>query len=281
MFFLSRLKKKLKLKFKKNNNNDQMNIKNLLFESIGTFLVVLTAGMMENAILDNKTRDPIFSHGIIAFITYTSLFTIGKNISGCHLNPAVSFAMAFTKSFSFVEAIGYIIAQFTSGILGSLIYFAYKNNIETDEESIKIGVTEFFGMEIISSAFIVMVYLKILNHSHMIPEYLSSVLIGSAYFIVTTATDMFTDCGVNPAKTLPLNFVKGEFASTAQYLFAPFIGAVVGAFLFMLLDKSLVKVEEGEKGNAMIGAEEREDERVGTVLKDVKEDDGEKIIRED
>lgn len=262
-----------------------MNIKNLIFEAIGTFLVVLTSGMVENAILDNKTRDPIISHGIIAFITYTTLFIIGKNISGCHLNPAVSLAMAFTKSFSFVEAIGYIIVQFTSGILGSLVYFSFKNNIEVDEEIIKIGIKEFFGMEIISTAFLVMVYLKVLIHKETIPEYMSSLLIGSAYFIVTTSTDLYTNCGVNPAKTLPLNFVQGDFATTAQYLFAPIIGAIAGAFLFMLLDKNMENLKKKNKEDIveMVGNDLLEDNEVEDVVKEDKENVGgdEKIVRED
>ena len=45
-------------------------------------------------------------------------YTIG-NISGCHINPAVSFAMLIAKKLKFTEFIGYVVAQIAGAIAGA------------------------------------------------------------------------------------------------------------------------------------------------------------------
>jgi len=42
-------------------------------------------------------------------------------VSGCHVNPAVTFGALITRRIPLVEAAGYWVAQFAGGILGALL----------------------------------------------------------------------------------------------------------------------------------------------------------------
>ena len=47
-------------------------------------------------------------------------YSIG-NISGCHINPAVSIAMLLSKKMSLKDFIGYVIAQFAGATVGAAV----------------------------------------------------------------------------------------------------------------------------------------------------------------
>ena len=50
-------------------------------------------------------------------------YSVG-NISGCHVNPAVSLAMLINKKLTPTEFVGYVVSQFIGAILGGFILYA-------------------------------------------------------------------------------------------------------------------------------------------------------------
>src|SRR5205809_3067401 len=99
-------------------------------ELLGTaFLTWIGAGSITASVyLLNGARPPLaFSMadlGMIAlafaFAIAAMVYTIG-HISGCHINPAVTFSLALTRRIGWNEAGVYWIAQFIGGILGAVI----------------------------------------------------------------------------------------------------------------------------------------------------------------
>src|SRR2546430_17337302 len=99
-------------------------------ELLGTaFLGWIGAGSITAAVyLLNGAKPPLaFSMadlGMIAlafaFAIAAMVYTIG-HISGCHINPAVTFALAVTRRIGWGEAGVYWIAQFIGGILGAVV----------------------------------------------------------------------------------------------------------------------------------------------------------------
>jgi glycerol uptake facilitator protein len=53
------------------------------------------------------------------FVIVAAVYALGK-VSGCHINPAVTFALALTKRFPWREVPSYWAAQVTGGIVGAL-----------------------------------------------------------------------------------------------------------------------------------------------------------------
>ena len=101
-----------------------MNIKKYLAEFLGTMVLVLfgcgTAvvcggftGGMETGFLGVVAIALAFGLAIVA-----SAYAIG-DISGCHVNPAVSLAMLINGKLTFGDFIGYVIAQVAGAFAGS------------------------------------------------------------------------------------------------------------------------------------------------------------------
>src|SRR5438045_9415817 len=103
----------------------------LFAEAIGTGLLVFIGAGSVPAILllEGGTKAP-FSGADLGFISFAfglivvaMIYTIGK-VSGCHINPAVTFALAVTKRFPWREVPMYWSSQIIGGVLGALAIWA-------------------------------------------------------------------------------------------------------------------------------------------------------------
>src|ERR671925_1099275 len=103
----------------------------VLAETLGTALLVLVgpgsvvatlvlAGDSTPAITGADLLGISFAFGLI--IT-ALVYALGK-VSGCHINPAVTFALAVTKRFPWREVPTYWAAQVTGAVLGALAIWA-------------------------------------------------------------------------------------------------------------------------------------------------------------
>src|SRR5436305_6783320 len=102
-------------------------VQRFLAEVIGTGLLVYVGAGSVPAILllESGSKAPFSGAdlGMIAFafglIVTGMVYTIGK-VSGCHINPAVTFALAATKRFPWREVPSYWAAQVAGGVAGAL-----------------------------------------------------------------------------------------------------------------------------------------------------------------
>src|ERR1700756_1481477 len=103
-----------------------------LAEVIGTGLLVFVGAGSGPAILllEGGSKAPFSGSdlGMISFafglIVVAMVYTIGK-VSGCHINPAVTFALAVTKRFPWREVPLYWASQFVGAVLGALGIWAF------------------------------------------------------------------------------------------------------------------------------------------------------------
>jgi len=116
-------------------------------ELIGTFLLVLLGdGVVANVLL-NKTKGNNAGWLTINFgwamAVFAGVFVAGK-VSGAHLNPAVTFALAYVTPdhVRWVDVPYYIGGQFAGAMIGALfVYIAYKNHFdETQDGPTKLAV---------------------------------------------------------------------------------------------------------------------------------------------
>src|SRR5258705_9658851 len=99
-------------------------MQSLLAEAIGTMILVLLGdGVVANVVLD---RTKGHNSGWIVIATgwgvavAIAVYAVGR-ISGAHLNPAVTIALATIGSFPWTDVPGYIAAQMAGGILGGVL----------------------------------------------------------------------------------------------------------------------------------------------------------------
>ena len=104
-------------------------MQNFLAEFLGTLLlIVLGDGVVANVVL-NKTKGQNSGWIVITvgwgIAVAMAVYAVGR-LSGAHLNPAVTIALAVTGSFSWAEVPGYLAAQMLGAFVGAiLVWLAY------------------------------------------------------------------------------------------------------------------------------------------------------------
>ena len=120
-------------------------MQSFLAELIGTMMLVLLGdGVVANVVL-NKTKGQnsgwiVITMGWGVAVTI-AVYAVGR-ISGAHLNPAVTIALATIGSFSWAQVPGYIAAQMIGAFLGAvLVWLAYLPHWrETPDPGAKLGI---------------------------------------------------------------------------------------------------------------------------------------------
>ena len=95
-------------------------LRKYLAEFIGTCVLVLVACGVAGQICATGVSGLIGTALAFGLVIVAMAYSIG-NISGCHINPAVSVAMLISKKISVKDFCGYIVAQFLGAIAGAAI----------------------------------------------------------------------------------------------------------------------------------------------------------------
>lgn len=98
-----------------------MNLEFYVTEFIGTFFIAWTSELA-NVQEGSRFIEPIATAGVLVALTYTFEY-----LSGAHFNPVVSLAMwlSWSNRITSKNLITYIAVQFTAGICGSMVVFAF------------------------------------------------------------------------------------------------------------------------------------------------------------
>ena len=217
-------------------------------ELIGTFSLVLV-GCGTAAIFTRFTGNLALSQVGIAFAFGLTLlvmvYAIG-NISGCHINPAVSLAMLVAGRLNWKDTIFYIISQCVGAILAAAILWLIVSGMPDYSLSVnglgqngygalspgKFSLLSCFVAELVFTALFLFVILG--SISKKAPAGFAGLSIGLSLVLIHLACIPITGTSVNPARSLgPAVFVGG--AALAQlWLFwvAPIIGAILAAVIW-------------------------------------------------
>jgi aquaporin Z len=220
-------------------------IKKLGAEFLGTFWLVL--GGCGSAVL--AAAFPGLGIGFagvaLAFglTVLTMAYAIG-HISGCHLNPAVSFGLWAGNRFKGSEMIGYIFAQLFGAILAAYVLFI----IASGKAGFELGgfaANGFgehspggysLGAAFLCEAVMTFIFLMIILGStdKRAPQGFAPIAIGLALTLIHLISIPVTNTSVNPARsTSQAIFVQG-WALSQLWLFwvAPILGAVIAGFTY-------------------------------------------------
>ena len=99
---------------------EELTIANLyvsvLFEGLGVMLLVLIGGMMSLRV-NIKEDDNVWETAFVYGMTLASIMQCLKEVSGSHVNPAISFASMLTRRVSILRGVCYMIFQCAGGML--------------------------------------------------------------------------------------------------------------------------------------------------------------------
>lgn len=217
-------------------------MKKYICEFIGTLILVLfgcgTAVMTDADIVATALA---FGLSIVALA-----YVIG-NVSGCHVNPAVSFAMFLDKRMSGKEFIKYVIAQVLGAIAGAAILALIINSVFNlgDYNVTGLGTNSYgdfsismfgaFIVETILTFVFVFTVLGVTKDSKK--EQVSGIVIGLTLAFVHIFGISLTGTSVNPARSLGPAIILGGEALSQVWLFilAPLFGSAIAAFTYRYL----------------------------------------------
>ena len=176
-------------------------------------------------------------------------YAIG-NISGCHINPAVTMGMVVAKRMSLNEAVQYWIAQFVGGIVGAgalrltLHYTNYWNRTRDglgqngfgSHSTIHMKSIGAFIVEAILTALFVYVILAVT--SKQAHAAVAGLVIGLTLTLVHLFAIPVTGTSVNPARSFGPALKVGGDALGQVWLFivAPLVGGALAALAYRFLN---------------------------------------------
>src|ERR1044071_9121310 len=145
--------------------------------------------------------------GIISFafmlVIVAMIYTIG-HISGCHINPAVTVALAAAKKAPWSDVPGYLVAQFLGGTAGAFAIWGILGKPGVDAG---LGVLSYapgntghaFFAELIGTFLLVFVVFATATDSRATPGWYG-LAIPSAVFAIITVVGPVTGAALNPAR---------------------------------------------------------------------------------
>ncbi len=169
-------------------------------------------------------------------------YTIG-GISGCHINPAITFAMWISKRMSGKEALCYMCAQFIGAVLGSAIIFAitstgaYGESTATGANGFGDGeMIQALIAEVVFTCVFVLVVLGTTDEKKGAGN-MAGLAIGLTLILVHIVCIPITGTSVNPARSFgPALFECGAALSQLWvFIVAPMVGAALAAGIWKCL----------------------------------------------
>lgn len=221
------------------------NTKILVAEAIGTFVLVF--GGCGSAVLAGKQIGFLGVAVAFGLSLLIMAYTIGE-ISGCHINPAVTMGLVVAKKLEARFVPFYIIGQILGGILaGGVLYLVASGT--TGFDITKGFATNGFGehspggyglvaaaiTEIVLTAFLLF---TIMGTTHpQFPAGFGGLSIGLMLVLIHLVGIPVTNTSVNPARSIGVAVFQGGWAIEQLWLFivAPIVGAVVGVYAYKLI----------------------------------------------
>ncbi|MBQ2741544.1 MAG: aquaporin [Oscillospiraceae bacterium] len=213
-------------------------MKKYIAEFIGTFVLVLFACGTAAVVGCSASAGTGYLLTALAFglVIVAMAYSIG-NISGCHINPAVSIAMLVSKKLSAKDFAGYIVAQFLGAIAGAAVLSAL---VGADSG---LGANALFNNDIALSILveIILTFVFVIAILGVTSKEsngaVAGIVIGLTLTLVHILGISFTGTSVNPARSFgPALLVGGEALSNVWvFIVAPLIGGVLAAAVYGFL----------------------------------------------
>jgi aquaporin Z len=173
-------------------------------------------------------------------------YVIGP-VSGCHVNPAVSFAMYLKKKITLKEFLFYVLAQVLGALAGSLLLYlilgarigrdALGTNGFLELSSTGISLLGALLVEVILTFVFIYTILGVTSDEKYAS--VSGIVIGLTLAFVHLLGIRLTGTSVNPARSLAPAILAGGKALEQVWVFivAPMVGSLLAALTHKYLNK--------------------------------------------
>lgn len=214
-------------------------MKKYICEGVGTMLLTLIACGV--AVIYGNVLATSLAFGLVIV---AAAYSIG-NVSGCHINPAVSIALCVAGKMEVKECIKYVISQIIGAFAGSLLLAACLKGFGS------LGANLYDGTNVnLWTALLVEVILTFIFTTTILGVtdkkengHVTGIVIGLTLMLVHLFGIPFTGTSVNPARSIApavLQAVKDVAALKQLWVFivAPSVGAIMAGLFYTYVLKS-------------------------------------------
>jgi len=206
-------------------------MRNFLAGFIGTFaLVFCGTGAI---VVDDLSGGTVTHVGIsltFGLIVLAMIYAIG-DISGAHINPAVTFGFYLSGRFPLKHIFPYILSQFLGGVVASsILRFLFSESHALGETIPSVSLMKAFVLEVILTFILMFVIIHVATGSKETGT-MAGIAIGSVVGLEALFAGPITGASMNPARSFGPAFIAGNWEAIWLYLTAPFIGAALAVLL--------------------------------------------------
>jgi aquaporin Z len=245
-------------------------MKKYFAELVGTFVLVF--GGVGSAVLAGKHigfEGVAFAFGLSLL---AMVYTIGP-ISGCHINPAVTFGVLLARKIGGKDAAMYVVAQILGAVIAAGFLLAVARGIPGGYDTSVGGLgANGFGMhspelyslqaafltEVILTAFLVLTVLG--STDIKAPVGFAGLAIGLVLTLIHLVGIPIDNTSVNPARSIGPAVFVGGWAIQQLWLFiiAPLIGAAIAAGIYVVIRTPEERVISTRTAERSLGSQQQE-----------------------
>lgn len=187
-------------------------------EGIGTFFLVLTICLS--------------GHPLAVGIMFMALIYAGKQISGGHYNPAITFMVWLDKGISLIDTVGYIVGQLVGTFMAAGFFNILSERTFYAVPSAEISLWQLMLVESLFSFFFFFIILIVHSAQSGLAQ-LNGIIIGFTLFALMLTLGSITGSVFNPAVAIGtsiFDFVRGGGSGLKHiplYTLAPIAGAAL------------------------------------------------------
>lgn len=204
-------------------------------ELLGTFaLVFCGTGAI---VIDQQSGGAVTHVGVaitFGLIVMAMIYSLG-DISGAHMNPAVTIAFSIAKRFQVKQVLPYIISQLIGAFLASAtLHYLFPTN-ETLGSTLPAGrEMQSFILELILTFFLMLVIINVATGSKEQGMF-AGLAIGSTVLLEAMFAGPVCGASMNPARSIAPAIISGHLEYLWVYILAPVAGAAFAIPVFKIL----------------------------------------------
>jgi aquaporin NIP len=216
-----------------------------LAEFLGTFaLVFCGTGAI---VIDQQTGGTVTHVGIaISFglIVMAMIYALG-DISGAHMNPAVTIAFALAKRFSVRQVLPYVFSQVLGALLASItLHYLFPSNPDLGATIPSGSSMQSFILEFILTFFLMLVIINVATGSKEQGMF-AGLAIGATVLLEAMFAGPISGASMNPARSLAPAVVSGNLEQLWVYLVSPLLGSAFAILVYKILHATNRETADG------------------------------------
>lgn len=208
-------------------------------EALGTALLVAAvvgSGIMAESLAGGNAALALLANTIATGAALAALILTFAPLSGAHFNPAVSLALAFRRRMPWREVPFYVCAQFTGGLLGTILaHLMFARQWYSISEHQRSGLSQWLSEFVATFGLLCVIWGCVKVRSALaVPVAVASYIVAAYWF---TSSTSFANPAVTMARSITDTFSGIHPRDVPGFIFAQIMGALAATLLFGWLDK--------------------------------------------